>query len=139
MRYPTEDKTVGATVRLTAQTFGLTERALLFARIYAEDPRLGATQCAIQAGYASRCKSGAHVRAYELLHDPRVIRAIIFFSVKALNNTMAEARRNLATLDATQNRYWNRWDKNSFNKLAAKLSSLKIHAERLEEIYTRVS
>ena len=116
----------------------LQNEPLLFAHIYAEDPRLGATQCAIQAGYASRCRNGAHVRAYELLRDPRVIKAIIFFSAKVLNNSMAEARQNLARLAATEKRYWNRWDKNSFNRLVTKLNSLEIHRERLEEIYTRV-
>jgi len=135
LKYPTIDQTKGATARRTALDFGLTARALSFARLYAENPRLGATQCARQAGYASRCKSGAHVRANELLRDPRVIQAILYFSAKPFIHARAEAVRYFTRLAETEGRLWSGWDRVAFEHLMVKLEGLQTHTERVEKIY----
>ena len=123
--------------RRTALDFDLTDRALKFARLYAEHPRLGATKCALEAGYAQRCARGAHVRANELLRDPRVIRAVIYFGARALNRARADATQYLARIAASESRYWNRWDRRAFNRLTMKLSGFETYAEWLEKIYER--
>ncbi|MDR3424659.1 MAG: hypothetical protein P4M13_06215 [Alphaproteobacteria bacterium] len=135
MKFPTLSQTEGAAARRVAPDFGLTSRALAFAKLYAENPRLGATQCAKQAGYASRCVHGAHVRAYELLRDRRVIRAIIYFSGKALNEARAEAIQHLTHIAAREGRFWRGWDRRAFDRLVAGLTRLETHTERVEKIY----
>ena len=137
MKYPTAEQIDGAAARRIALDFGLTDRALQFARLYAAHPRLGATKCALRAGYARRCARGAHVRASELLRDRRVISAIMYFGARALNDARAEARRQLACLAVKEGRLWSGWDRKSFERLAATLNRLDTHAERLEKIYIR--
>src|SRR5216683_875530 len=63
------------------RTFNLSPRALAFAKIRAEQPRIAVEKAALMAGYAP---AGAAVRGFELLRDDRVIRAILFFSRLAL-------------------------------------------------------
>jgi len=123
--------------RRKALDFNLTARAVTFARLYAENPRLGATRCAIQAGYARRCRRGAHVRAHELLKDQRVIRAIIFFSARVFNDALAKAREHLTCLAIKEGRIWSGLDRRAFDRLTARLNSLETYAERLERIYIK--
>ena len=63
-----------------SRTFNLSPRALAFAKIRAEHPRLSVKACAVEAGYA---EAGAAVRGFELLRDDRVIRAMLHFSALA--------------------------------------------------------
>jgi len=135
MKHSTVDQANGAITGRVKSNFGLTDRALAFARIFAENPRLGTTQAAIKAGYAHRCARGAHVRAYELTHSSNVVRAILYFSTRYLTNAMAEARLNLSRLAIKEGQYWNRWDHRAVERLTAKLDSLEAHIERLEKIY----
>lgn len=137
MRYTTADQIDDATARRAAPDFGLTPRALAFARLFAEAKLRDPTECARQAGYSRRCRRGAHVRAYELLRDPRVIRAVLFFSAKVFNTARADAIRHLSRLDTIEGRYWTCWDRAAFNRLTATLQRLETHTERLEKIYTR--
>src|SRR5216683_6046175 len=65
MRYPTIDQSEGARAQKTALGFGLTDRALKFARLYAENPYWTITHIAWEAGYSDRGR-GAHVRGCEL-------------------------------------------------------------------------
>jgi len=135
MGYPNADQTAGASARRAAPTFGLTPRALKFAQLYAEAKLRGATACAKQAGYARRCRRAAHTRAYELLHDPRVLRAVLYFSAQAINDTRAKAIQQLDRLAATEGRWWNCWDRNAFNRLTTAVRSLESHTQRIENIY----
>jgi hypothetical protein len=78
MRYPTTDQSAGHRAQKGALDFGLTKRALKFARLYAEN-NWTITRAAQEAGFSDRGR-GAHVRGCELMRDPRVIRPF-FISV----------------------------------------------------------
>ena len=83
MRHPTSEQRDGARAQKAAD-FGLTKRALRFARLYSERPRCTISAAARAAGYSDRAR-GAHVRGCELLRDPRVIPPpIIHFGALAL-------------------------------------------------------
>lgn len=134
MRYPTIDQSDGARAQNKLE-FGLTKRALKFARLYAENPRWTITHIARQAGYSDRGR-GAHVRDCELLRDPRVIRAIIYFGGLVLNKARAEAIEQMRKLGEDQ--YWPLWthrDRNSFKRVAFELCRLEDHAARMEKVF----
>jgi len=135
VKYPTLDQSDGAAAQRQAPTFDLRPRALAFARLYAENPSLGGTHCARLAGYSARSSEGAHVRAHELLRDARVIRAVIYFGARALNEARAKAIRALGKLSNTEGRYWNTWDRHAFDRLTATLRDLDSHVARLEKLY----
>lgn len=135
MKYPSPAQTEGAAAQRRAADFDLSPRALEFARLYAVHPHLGGTECARQAGYSRRCARGAHVRAAELLRDPRVIRAVIYFGARALNEARAGAMNHLQRLAATEGRFWSRWDRSAFDRLTRRLAGLETHVARLEKIY----
>jgi len=75
--------------------FGLSARALKFAKEYAAHPHLSATVCATRAGYSDEGRA-AHVRASELLRDARVQRAVIHYGTVALAKAQAAAANRLA-------------------------------------------
>lgn len=81
----------------TARPFGLRERPLAFARLYAEHPLLGVTWAAKKAGYSDKGKA-AHVRACELMRDPRVLMAVLYFGAQAFSEAQGYARHRLDLL-----------------------------------------
>jgi hypothetical protein len=117
MRYPTKEQSDGARAQ-KAGDFGLTKRALAFARFYAETPG-SISEAARAADYSDRAR-GAHVRGCELLRDPRVIRAILHFSALALARAQREAIENLRELAEDRGagwRYWSHWDRDALTRL----------------------
>jgi phage terminase small subunit len=134
MRYPTIDQSDGARAQ-NKLDFDLTKRALNFARLYAKNPRWTITHIARQAGYSDRGR-GAHVRGCELLRDPRVIRAIIYFGGLVLNRARADAIEQMRMLG--QDQFWPLWtqlDRKSFKRLIFELQRLEAHATRIEKLY----
>src|SRR6266516_5280110 len=134
MRYPNRDQSDGVRAQKKLD-FGLTKRALKFARLYAENPHSTISHVARQAGYSDRGR-GAHVRGCELLRDPRVVRAVIYFGAVALNRVRAEAIDQMRKLGEDQ--YWPPWgqrDRNSFNRIAFELQRLEAHAARMEKVF----
>lgn len=134
MRYPTIDQRGGSRAQKKLD-FGLTYRALHFARLYAENPRWTISHVARQAGYSDRAR-GAHVRGCELLRDPRVIRAIIYFGGLALNRARADAIEQMRKLGEDQ--YWplpTQKDRNSVKRVAFELARLEAHALRMEKVF----
>lgn len=136
MRFPTTDQSNGARAQKAALDFDLANRALKFARLFAENPRWTITHIAREAGYSDRGR-GAHVRGCELLRDPRVIRAILHFGALALNKARAEAIEKLRELgeDKRETRLWSHWDRHAFKRLRMALDKLEPHAERMERVY----
>src|SRR5262249_30415962 len=133
MRYPTKDQGNGSRAQKKLD-FGLTHRALKFARLYAENPRWTISHVARQAGDRDRGR-GAHVRGCELLRAPRVIREIIYFGGLALNKARAEAIEQVRKLGEDQ--YWPLWtqrDRKSLNRVAFELARLEAHAVRMEKV-----
>lgn len=112
--------------------FGLTDRALRFAKLYGQLPSAGPTACAVLAGYSNQGRA-AHVRAAELLRDPRVIRAVVHFAGLALNNVMAAARERLELLaeGGASTTYGNRIQ---VRKLRHDLAGLSLRLDRLDRI-----
>ena len=138
MRYPTNEQRQGALAQ-KAGDFGLTKRALAFARHYAETPGCTVSAAARAAGFSDRAR-GAHVRGCELLRDPRVIRAILHFSALELARAQREAIENLRELAEDKNagwRYWSHWDRDAFTRLREALDQLSPHARRIERFYER--
>ncbi len=136
MRYPTPDQSHGARAQKTGLDFGLTRRALKFARVYAENPHWTITRAAREAGFSDRAR-GAHVRGCELMRDPRVLRAILHFGGVALNKARGEAIENLRTLgdDKRATWPWSYWDRHTLRRLRVALDRLEPHAQRIERVY----
>jgi hypothetical protein len=67
MRHPTKEQSEGACAQKAAD-FGLTARALKFARVFAETPDCTISDAARAAGFSDRAR-GAHVRGCELMRD----------------------------------------------------------------------
>jgi len=78
----------------SAMDFGLTDRALRFAQLRAEHPWWSITHCATEAGYSDQGRA-AHVRGCELQRDPRVMRAILYFSSLEVLKAQAETTSQL--------------------------------------------
>jgi hypothetical protein len=136
MRHPTKEQRDGARVQKTPLDFGLTARALKFARVYAETPRCTISYAARAAGFSDRAR-GAHVRGSELLRDPRVVRAILHFGALALARARAEAIENLRELEEDQEVTW-LWsyrDRHTFKRLRLALDKIEPHARRIERVY----
>ena len=122
-----------AKARLRAPVFGLTDKAIKFAKLYAEEPLLGPTNCARQAGYSDK-GGAASVRGTELLRDPRVLRAVIHFGRLAFTAAQAEAIghfRLLAQLNDTSAHQ----DKRAIRYMTADIHSLLQSARRLDRVY----
>lgn len=123
-----------AKARLRAPVFGLTDRAMKFAKLYAEEPLLGPTNCARQAGYSD--KSGAaSVRGAELLRDPRVLRAVIHFGRLAFTAAQAEAIGHFRLLAQLDDTFAHR-DRRAMRYMMADIRSLLQGAERLDRVYS---
>jgi hypothetical protein len=135
MRYPTKDQRDGARAQKAAD-FGLTKRALAFARLYAETPGCTISGAARAAGFSDRAR-GAHVRGCELLRDPRVIRAILHFSALALARARGEAIESLRKLAEDRDSVWpwSRWDRHAVKRVRLALDRLEPHARRIERVY----
>src|SRR5262249_47823960 len=137
MRYPTSDQRAGSHAQRVPADFGLTTRALKFARLYAENPRCTVSNAARAAGYSDRAR-GAHVRGCELMRDPRVVRAILHFGALAFNKARAEAIKNLHDLAKDKDSiWWPYWARHHVKQLRFTLATLEPHAERIEQIYER--
>jgi hypothetical protein len=137
MRYPTKDQRDGARAQKAAD-FGLTKRALAFARLYAETPGCTISGAARAAGFSDRAR-GAHVRGCELLRDPRVVRAILHFSALALAQARREAIGKLRELgeDSGEAWLWSHWDRHALKRLRMALDNLEPHAQRIERLFER--
>lgn len=122
----------GASDRRTPIDFGLTDRALRFAKNYASCPRWSVTRCAKKAGYSDRGRA-AHVRGCELLRDPRVLRAIVHFSCLGLVEAQALAADRLRDL-AEGDKFMPWRDQWIINKLGVDLAQLARRADRLEDV-----
>jgi hypothetical protein len=111
MRYPNQEQRDGARSQ-KAGDFGLTTRALQFARLYATTPHCTISAAARAAGFSDRAR-GAHVRGCELLRDPRVVRAILHFGALALARARGEAIEKLRELAEDRDSLWpwSRWDR----------------------------
>jgi hypothetical protein len=136
MRYPTKEQSDGARAQKALLDFGLTARAVKFARVYAETPDCTISAAARAAGYSDRAR-GAHVRGCELLRDPRVVRAVLHYSALALARARGEAIRKLRALaeDRGETWLWRRWDHHAFERLRKTLDQLEPHTRRIERIY----
>ena len=137
MRYPTTDQSAGHRAQKGALDFGLTKRALKFARLYAEN-NWTITRAAQEAGFSDRGR-GAHVRGCELMRDPRVIWAILYFGVLAFSSARREAIEMLRNVgeDKREGCYWSYWDRQSIKRLRTTLDQFEPRSQRLERIYER--
>jgi hypothetical protein len=133
MRYPTPEQRDGARAQ-KAGNFGLTKRALAFARAYAESPTVTVSAAARAAGFSDRAR-GAHVRGCELLRDPRVIRAILHFSALALARARGEAIEKLRELAKDTDSLWSYWHRHAIKRARLALDRLELHAQRIERVY----
>jgi hypothetical protein len=120
-----------AKARLRPPVFGLTDKAMKFAKLYAEEPMLGPTNCARQAGYSDK-GGAASVRGAELQRDPRVQRAVIHFGRLAFGAAQAEAIAHL--------RLYCQLNEDSVSPrrmryLLAELHRLEESGERLDRVY----
>jgi hypothetical protein len=136
MRYPSEEQRQGARAQKTALDFGLTARALKFARLYAEEPDRTISDAARAAGFSDRAR-GAHVRGCELLRDPRVVRAVLHYSALALGRARADAIGSLAELgeDRTDVWGWSYWHLQALKRVRLALDKLEPHTRRIERVY----
>lgn len=119
--------------RRLAIDFGLTDRALRFAQIYAACSSWNVTQCAKEAGYSDRGRA-AHVRGCELLRDARVIRAIVHFSSLELVKAQALATKRLR-LFADGGNFLSGRDHVMIKNLAIDLAQLARRADRLDKTF----
>jgi hypothetical protein len=136
MRYPTAEQREGARSQ-KAGDFGLTPRALRFARLYAEQPRSTISAAARAAGYSDRAR-GAHVRGCELLRDPRVVRAVLHFGALALAKARGEAIESLRKLGEEDRREtwgWSYWHQHAVKRARSALDRLEPHVRRIERVY----
>jgi hypothetical protein len=115
------------------RTFNLSPRALAFAKIRAEQPRLSVKACAVEAGYA---KGGAAVRGFELLKDDRVIRAIVHYSAIALARASADlsARMEQSCIINDPQR-WRVFDRLAIDRLRAEGKALAERMAKIEKLY----
>src|SRR6266446_5029168 len=107
------------------RTFNLLPRALAFAKIRAEQPRLAVEKAALMAGYAP---AGAAVRGFELLRDDRVIRAILHFAALALAKAAADLSASMEQSCTDDPRHWRVFDRLAIDRLRAEGKAL---AERM--------
>jgi hypothetical protein len=135
MRYPTPEQRDGARAQ-KAGDFGLTPRALRFARLYAEKPDRTISDAARAAGFSDRAR-GAHVRGCELLRDPRVIRAVLHFGALALARARGETIESLRKLgeDRRETWGWTYWHHHAVKRVRLALDKLESHFRRIEHIY----
>jgi hypothetical protein len=112
-------------------TFNLSPRALAFAKIRAEQPRLSVKACAVEAGYAP---AGAAVRGFELLRNDRVIRAILHFATLALAKATGDLSARMETC-RDEPRRWRVFDRTAIDRLRAEGKALAERMAKIEKLY----
>jgi hypothetical protein len=137
MRFPTDEQREGICAQ-KAGDFGLTKRALKFARVYAATPHCSISAAARAAGYSDRAR-GAHVRGCELLRDPRVVRAVLHFGALALAKARGEAIKSLRNLaeDRRETWGWSYWHHHAVKRVRLALDKLGPQMQRIERVYER--
>jgi hypothetical protein len=101
MRYPTTDQSAGHRAQKGALDFGLTKRALKFARLYAEN-NWTITRAAQEAGFSDRGR-GAHVRGSVMSLRPRSLPAGFIAPCRAaLRNRTEENDYAMAVAPSSQ-------------------------------------
>src|SRR5215469_15912605 len=113
-------------------TFNLSPRALAFAKIRAEQPRLSVKACAVEAGYA---EAGAAVRGFELLRDDRVIRAILHFAALALAKAAGELSLRMEQSCIIDDRHWRVFDRVAIDRLRVEGKALAERMAKIEKLY----
>jgi hypothetical protein len=114
------------------RTFNLSPRALAFAKIRAEQPRLSVKACAVEAGYA---KAGAAVRGFELLKDDRVTRAILHFAALALAKAAGELSERMEQSCIIDDRRWRVFDRLAIDRLRVEGNALAERMAKIEKLY----
>jgi hypothetical protein len=120
----------------SVRDFGLTDRAVSFARLYAQHPSAGPGLCAALAGYSNKGRA-AHVRAAELLRDPRVIEAIVHYAGLAFGAALAEASARLDVLangEADWSPRMTRSERVQVENLKLGLWELNLRLDRLDKL-----
>ena len=115
-----------------SRTFNLSPRALVFAKIRAEQPRLAVEKAALMAGYAP---AGAAVRGFELLRDDRVIRAILHFAALALAKAAADLSAGMEQSCTDDPRHWRVFDRLAIDRLRAEGRALAERMAKIEKLY----
>ena len=113
------------------RTFNLSPRALAFAKIRAERPRLSVKACAVEAGYAT---AGAAVRGFELLRDDRVIHAILHFAALALAKAAGDLSARMETRRDEPWR-WRVFDRRAIDLLRAEGKAIAERMAKIEKLY----
>ena len=114
------------------RNFNLSPRALAFAKIRGEQPRLSVKASAVAAGYA---KAGAAVRGFELLKDDRVIRAILHYSALALARASADLSARMEQSCVDDPRRWRVFDRLAIDRLQAEGKALAERMAKIETLY----
>jgi hypothetical protein len=115
-----------------SRTFNLSPRALAFAKIRAEQPRLAIEKAALMAGYAP---AGAAVRGFELLRDDRVCAAILYFSRLALARAASELSSRMDQSCIDDPRHWRVFDRSAIDRLRAEGKALAEWMAKIEKLY----
>jgi hypothetical protein len=113
----------------TTKRFGLSARALTFARLYAEHPTWSVADCARKAGYADSSRA-AHVRGSELLRDSRVAQAVMHFGSLAFTRAQALATARLELIAGGEGGL-SFADRVQIRNLTLDIRGLRARAERL--------
>jgi hypothetical protein len=119
----------------TGRTFNLSPRALAFAKIRAEQPRLAVEKAALMAGYAP---AGAAVRGFELLRDDRVCAAILSFSRLALAKAASELSSRMEQSCIDDPRHWRVFDRTAIDRLRAEGKALAARMAKIEKLYETI-
>src|SRR6516165_476275 len=114
------------------RTFNISPRALAFAKIRAEQPRLSVKACAVEADYAP---AGAAVRGFELLRDDRVIRAILHFAALALAKATGDLSTRMEKSCIDDARHWRVFDRLAIDRLRAEGKALAERMAKIEKLY----
>src|SRR5713101_3306659 len=114
------------------RTFNLSPRALAFAKIRAEQPRLAVEKAALMAGYAP---AGAAVRGFELLRDDRVCAAILYFSRLALAKAAADLSARMEQSFIDDPGRWRVFDRLAIDRLRAEGRALAERMVKIEKLY----
>src|SRR6266446_165365 len=114
------------------RTFNLSPRALAFAKIRAEQPRLAVKKAALMAGYAP---AGAAVRGFELLRDDRVCAAILYFSRLALAKAAVDLSARMEQPCIDDPGHWRVFDRLAIDRLRAEGKALAERMAKIEKLY----
>jgi hypothetical protein len=114
------------------RTFNLSPRALAFAKIRAEQPRLAVEKVGLMAGYAP---AGATVRGFELLRDDRVCAAILHFATLALAKAASDLSAHMEQSCIDDLRRWRVFDRLAIDRLRAEGKALAERMAKIEKLY----